>query len=100
MSISPKHHTLISGLLLICSVVSLLLFLQLRYYPAPPGISGQALAAAFSSGSSPLQMYERYTGGTLTHSHFWQFSRSFVPAVLVLTVALAVWNFRMCRRQS
>ena len=99
MSISPKHHTLISGLLLICSVASLLLFLQWRYYPAPPGINGQALAAAFS-GSSSLQIYERFTGGTLVRSHFWQFSRSFVPAVLVLTVALAVWNFRICRRQS
>jgi hypothetical protein len=100
MSISPKHHTLISGLLLICSVVSLLLFLQLRYYPGPPGINGQALEAAFSSGSSSLQMYERFTGGTLARSQFWLFSRSFVPAVLVLTIALAVWNFRICRRQS
>jgi hypothetical protein len=80
---------LISGLLLVCSVGSLLLFLQSRYLPTPPGIDGQALA-----------MYERFTGGVVERSHYWHFSRSFVPAILVLTAALAVWNFRLCRRET
>ena len=88
MNTSPKHRKLISGLLLGCSVVSLLLYLLSAYLPTPPGINGQVLA-----------MYERFTGGVAEHSHFWYCSRSIVPAVLVLTAALAVWNFRICRRQ-
>ena len=92
-----KHHKWISGLLLICSVVSLLLFLQMRYFPTPPGIDGQALTAAFSSGHS---MYELFTRGVMQRSHFSDLSQSLVPAILVLTVALALWNFGLWRRQT
>jgi hypothetical protein len=83
MNTSPKHRRLVSGLLLACSVVSLLLFFQLRYLPTPS-----------------LQMYEQFTGGTLRPYPFWLFTGSLVRGVLILTAALAVWNFRMCRRQS
>ena len=88
MSTSPKHRKLISSLLLVCSVGSLLLFLQSRYLPTPPGFEGQALA-----------MYERFTGGVVERSDFWHFSRNFVPAILVVTAALAVWNYRLFRRE-
>jgi len=87
-----KHHKWISGLLLISSVVSLLLFLQPRYFPTPPGMDGQALTAALRSGHS---MYELFAGGAMQRSHFSDLSRSLVPAILVLTVALALWNFRL-----
>jgi hypothetical protein len=97
MITAPKHQRLIGGLLLICSLISLLMFLEWRYFAAPPGIDGQALAEAFSTQSA--QMYERFTGGALARSHLWHFSGAFVPAMLVLTAALAVWNFRLCRRQ-
>ena len=100
MNTSLKHRQLISGLLLVCSVVSLLLFFQLRYLPTPPGINGQALAAYFSGGhTTALQMYELFTGGVLERYPFWHFS-SLVPAILVLTAGLAVWNYRLCRRQT
>jgi hypothetical protein len=87
MNTSHKHRRLIGGLLLICSVGSLLLYLQARYLP-PPSANDQVLA-----------MYERFTGGVAERTYFWHFSRSFVPAVLALTAALAVWNFRLSRRQ-
>jgi hypothetical protein len=89
MNTSPKHRQLISGLLLACSVVSLLLYLRMKYWAPPPGIGGQ----------SALQMYERFTGGVLEGAPFWHFG-SLVPAILVLTAALAAWNFRQCRRQA
>ena len=83
MNTSPKHRKLISSLLLVCSVVSLLLFFQVRYLPTPS-----------------LQMYEQFSGGTLERYPLWLFSGSLVRVVLILTAALAVWNFRLCRRQS
>jgi hypothetical protein len=89
MNTSPKHRQLISGLLLVCSVVSLLLYLQLKFLATPPGIGGQ----------SAIQMYERFTGGVLERWPFWHFG-SLVPAILVLTAALAIWNYRLCRRQA
>jgi hypothetical protein len=89
MNTSPKHRQLISRLLLVCSVVSLLLYLQMKYWATPPGVGGQ----------SAIQIYERLTGGVLEGWSFWHFG-SLVPAILVLTAALAAWNFRLCRRQA
>ena len=98
MNTAPKHHKLIGGLLLACSITSLLIFVECRYFAPPPGINGQALAAAFSSQS--VSLYERFTGGAIVRSHLWHFASALVPAMLVLTAALAVWNFRLCRRQT
>lgn len=90
MSTAPRHK-LVGGLLLICSLLSLLLFLQARYFAPQPGIDGQALAAAFMQG--------RFTGGAMVHSHLWHVGAIIVPGMLLLTAGLAAWNFRLCRRQ-
>jgi hypothetical protein len=63
----------------------------------PPGIDGQALTAALSSGHS---MYELFARGAMQRSHLSDLSRSLVPAILVLTVALALWTFGLWRRQT
>jgi hypothetical protein len=97
MNTCPKHQRWISGLLLVSSVVSLLLFLQPRYFPTPPDMDGQALTAALSSGHS---MYELFARGAMQRSHLSDLSRSLVPAILVLTVALALWTFGLWRRQT
>jgi hypothetical protein len=97
MNTTPKHHKWISSLLLICSLLSLMLFIQLKCFPTPPGSDGRALTAALNSGQS---LYEMFAKGALQNSQFSDLGRCFVPAILVLTAALAAWNFSLCRRQA
>jgi hypothetical protein len=97
---TPKHHKWISGLLLICSVVSLLLFLQSKCFLRPPGIDGQALAAAFTSERSSLELYSLFTGSAIAHSQFSIVSGLLAPTILLLTSILALWNFGLWKRQS
>jgi len=97
MSTPPKHHKLISSLLLICSLLSLILFIQIKYFPAPPGMDGQALTAALNSGQTA---YELFTRGAFQRSHFSDLWHSVTPAMLIFTAALAAWNLSLCRSQT
>ena len=97
MSTSSKDQRFISGLLLVCSVASLLLFLS--YAPKRPGIDGETLAAAFNT-HSVIHMYELFAAGALERGHhFSLFNQTSVSAILILTAALALWNFALSRKE-
>jgi hypothetical protein len=93
MNTSYHHRKFISGLLLFCSIVSLLFYLQLRYLPTPFDFDHRGVGASLSDRQSVIQMYEMFTAGRLEHHPFMHFGGSFVPAILVLTAGLAVWNY-------